>query len=740
MLEGRSEYDVVNKVPMTRWDSFNHAKLYLVNTKAEWHAFFELLMQQKLVACDTETEGFHYFKGHRICGLSFGWGKINFYIPVRHKESVLGGKPPPQLDMDFIRDDLNKFFAQKDVFVLLHNAKFDFKFLKADGICIKTPFHDTRILWHLFDENAPGKLKVIASGWKDMLGRQHKGVVHPDASKAEKRLDKWRAAEARARRRAFNAEVMAMADELKKEPCLQGLPRIKLKKHIATKILNNHKYANVSKAAVDYSFVPIDLMCEYAGLDTYFTWCVYNHVMTNMSISKPLMKLYVNELKLSNVLQDTEERGVLIDRLYLLDLENKYDAEILELKKVVELEFGGINTASNQQLSNALVEKNIPLTKKTDGAASCSDCLRGICTIHYAVGAQVLEKLAPIYPAVQKILDLRGMEKLNSTYVKGILSKITVSNVLHCSFNQNVKTGRMSSSDPNLQNIPRKNKSIRRAFICEEDHFFLFIDYSQIEVRLTAHFSQDPLLLDAYARGQDVHTRTMCEVFGHDYDEVHPVIDVANDKSHPRYEEWVNLRATTKGVVFGIIYGIGAPGLSEQIPMPPEYGNNHRGWVNACQDYIDQYLDKYLEVKRFINEGGRHVRKYSQIEDHFGRIRHLPHAKASRILKDHTKGWLEARAKRQGVNFLIQGAAADLFKIAVVRVADFLEDKKSRIVNFVHDEIQIYLHKSEVHLVPQIKALMEDFPEFTVPIIANIEFSKTDWASKQDLKSLAQLQ
>jgi len=732
VLSEVKEYDVVNQVPMTRFDGVEHCKLYLVNTKSEWSAFFELLMKQKLVACDTETSGFHYFKDDRICGLSFGWGKTHFYIPVRHLESITGGPPPPQLSMDDIREDLIAFFSQEDVCTIWHNWKFDAHFYRADGIEILTKIHDTRTLWHFYDENAPGKLKVIASGWTDDLGRRHRGIVHKAANLSEKQIDKWRSEEARARRKAFSALVMQKADELQRDPKYQGFNRRDLKKSIAVPMLKNHIYYDAHKDDVHYGYIPVPLMCRYAGLDTFLTWSIYEYVMSNMNFTRRLQKLYNNEIKLARVLMEAEEKGVLIDKDYLEDLGQQYDADVEKLEKELCNQLGNINIGSNSQLAEALLATGVPLTAKTDSARDCVACAQGTCVEHFSVDAKALKKFEHNYPAVKLILEHRTLTKLRNTYVTGILNKLTDDNILHCSFNQNVKTGRMSSNDPNLQNIPGRDTSIRRAFVCPgDDWVFVFLDYSQVEVRLTAHYSQDPLLLDAYARGQDVHTRTFCEMFGHEYSEV---VAVLANETHPKYKEYSALRTIAKRINFGIIYGVGAPGLSEQIPRPKQHEHlSNREWVKVCQDFIDQYLDKYLGVRRFVNEGKRTVRRYQQMENSFGRIRHLPHAKACRILQDKSKFWLEARAGRQGVNFLIQGDAADVFKTATVRVAELLRGKKSHIVNFVHDEIQIYMHKSEIPLLKEIKRQMEDFPQFTVPLLVDIQFSTTNWASKENI-------
>ncbi len=714
----------VNNVEFSYWDGVGGAKLHLVHTMDEWRAFFSLLMQQQLVACDTETDGFEWYVGKRVCGLSFGWKDLHFYVPLRHKASILGGDPPEQLKIEDIRDDLIAFFSDTSRTTIWHNAKFDMHFYAREGIQIRCKIQDTRILWHFFDENAPGALKTIASGWKDELGRVHQGLVDGAANVKEEELDHWRTRESKARREAFRKMVMAEADILEKSIEHQGKTRNQLKKWIAEESpLAKHPYATNGKEDIDYSYIPVILMTEYAALDTFLTYKVYEYTVKNISWTPTLSALYKNEMSLLRVLFNAEEHGVRVDRMLLVEAGKKFDEEMISLRASIQARLGDINLQSTKQLADSLLGSGVKLTKTTDSSTEEEP--------KFALDKKVLEKLKGKHDVIKDILRLREISKLKGTYVDGILGKLTDDNILHCSFNQNVKTGRMSSQDPNLQNIPSRDKTIRNSFISLSDEFvYVLADYSQIEVRLTAHYSQDPLLLDAYAKNQDIHTRTFCEMFGLDIAEVQRIL---KDKTHPLNEEYNQLRTVAKRINFGIIYGVGAPGLSEQVDRPAQYKDlSEEEWIDQCQKFIDQYLSKYVGVKRFVNQGNRLVAKDAELSNYFGRVRHLPNARATKILNNPKLYWMEKRAQRQGVNFLIQGTAADLFKIAVVRVAKILEGKKSKLVNFVHDEIQLYMHKSELHLLPEIKKAMEDW-KFTVPIIA--EFSQADpaWGKKKDL-------
>jgi DNA polymerase I-like protein with 3'-5' exonuclease and polymerase domains len=731
------------EIKLTYTEGPGNADLYLIHTPEEWKFFYDMLLQQKLVACDTETSGFHYYNKDRVCGLSFGWQHTHFYIPLRHKWSLLGGDPPAQLDMRDIKEDLKFFFAQQSVFTLWHNKKFDAHFYLAEGIEIKTPAHDTRILWQLYDENAPGALKTVASGWRNTLGKWVSGFVGKKAGSWEKELSKWRDSEARARRREYQETLSQKARELRDTVIeYQGMKLNDVKKIVAQTL--KHPYKDVGKADISYDFVPVKLMFLYAAYDTFLTYKLYEHVMSLMPWNKKLRRLYVNELKLSNVLMEAEEEGVPIDRPYLEFLSTKYGKELEEMEAALLKNLGTLKTTtkdgveervvnlnSPQQLSESFYNLGLPLERKTPAADKCDDCKLNNCRKHYQVDAKVLSKLEKDYPIVAELLDFRTKKKLKNTYVDSILDKLTEHNKLHCSFNQNVTTGRMSSGEPNLQNIPGRDTSIRAAFVNEGDDWVtLYADYSQVEVRLTAHYSRDPVLMDAYAKGQDVHTRSMCEMFGFDYDEAIAVLKEEN-KSDPKFKIFKSFRNIAKRINFGIIYGVGAPGLSEQIPRPAEYaGVSHKEWVRVCQRYIDTYLSKYLGVKRFINKVNRTVKKHGMVENYFGRVRHLPLAGIVEITGDKSLGWMAARAKRQAVNYVIQGTAADVFKFAVVRVHDLLKGRKSKIINFIHDEIQIKLHKTEMHLMPEIRRVMEDF-DFAVPLVVDFEISETNWAEKR---------
>jgi len=273
----------------------------------------------------------------------------------------------------------------------------------------------------------------------------------------------------------------------------------------------------------------------------------------------------------------------------------------------------------------------------------------------------------------------------------------------------------------NCQNIPAKTKVIRRAFVCPDGHLMVFIDYSQIEVRLTAHYSKDPVLLDAYnVTHRDVHTNTMCEVFGHNYDEAIKILD---DSSHPMYDELSLLRKVAKTTNFLVIYGGGADNLRAKISSPKRQFSKDK-----CQTFIDKYFNKLRKLKKWINRVSAQVLVDKYVQNYFGRYRRFPELEDLQKLQP----WERGRCQRQAVNFLIQGTAADLFKVAMVRVGEILKGMKSRLVMVIHDEIVFYIHKSEIDVLSSIVKTMEDW-HFDVPIIAEVSYATNSWAGKKPL-------
>jgi DNA polymerase-1 len=698
---------------MRSWPGVRGGKYYLVDTLPKWKEFFKLLIEQAAVACDLECNSLSYLTG-QITGFVFSWGVANcYYVPVRHTKLVPDPSIPQedwdpkkpkwveepsdekQLRIEQIWDDLQAFYSDPDIVTIWHNGKFDIHFLKMEGFTLTGIVHDTRLMHNLIDENTSAALKDIAVA-----------LIDCDANKWERAIDEWRA-----------------------------------------KFAREHK---IPKKDVHYGLIPLELMVPYAASDGHYTLMIYKDHLPQIANDPSLLTLYAQvEAKLLWTLLDMEHDGVVINRDYLAEAGPEMKKEMDRLGVVVRDKLGSetININSNVQVIPLLQKKGVHFWKKTKTGRPSLD-------------AEVLENLATKHDVCRDLMNYRKLDKKLGTYVNSILEKTSVDQKLHCDYNQNVSTGRLSGKKPNLMNIPRADVSIRRSFVApqrfecmhcdftddyctaprscpecgsqqftvDDGYFLCFIDLSQIEVRLTAHFSQDPILLEVYNHtGEDVHLRTCCEMFGYRYKEA---VVILSDKNHSKYDEVKKRRQIAKMINFLIIYGGGAKSLSAKISTPEE------PYTEAtCKQFIRMYFDRYKGVQKWINRAKLQCRAQLGIQNYFGRWRRLPELKdAERRMLIRSEKWKIERAQRQGVNYLIQGTAADLFKIALVRVYDLLKDKKTRLVMPIHDEIVLYYHKSEMALLPQIKHEMEDF-DFSVPIIAEVAYSTTSWADKQELKA-----
>lgn len=632
----------------------------LVNTLPLWRHLHEQLMIKRQVACDTETNGLK-FVGHHIIGMSFSWGAENsYYVPIRH---TTGEK---QLKMEDIIDDLKAFFDREDLTTIWFNAKFDLHFYLNEGISPKGIVHDVLILHKLLRETGSAELKELS-----------KQDIDPNADMWEVAIDDFRTKKGR-------EKVPAPTPE---KP--------------------NRKLA-LKKANVHYGMIPINMMAPYAAADPHYTWALWKKKLPLVAENSELRQLYLMESQLLWVLLGMEHKGVLIGRQYLEIAGPELIAEANKYEENAYQQLGQkINLASNDDLALALKKLKIPLSKKTDKGRISLD-------------VEVMERLATRYEVCENILGFRRTKKLKSTYVDNILSKLDPDDYLHCTYNQNVTTGRMSSSDPNLQNIPAKTKTIRKAFVCPEGYYMVFIDYSQVEVRLTAHYSRDPVLLDCYnVTHRDVHTNTLCEVFGYKYDEAVQVLGNNND---PKHEELSLLRKVAKTTNFLVIYGGGAENLRAKISSPQRQFSK-----DQCQTFIDQYFGKLRLLKKWINRTSAQVLTDKYVQNYFGRYRRFPE-----LDDKYLQEWDKKRCQRQAVNFLIQGTCADLFKVAMVRVGEILKGMKSRLVMTIHDELVFYMHASEIDILSAIVKTMEDW-SFRVPIIAEVSYAKDSWAGKKEL-------
>ena len=404
-------------------------------------------------------------------------------------------------------------------------------------------------------------------------------------------------------------------------------------------------------------------------------------------------KLYYEvEMPLTGILAKMEERGVFVDTARLDEKSVEMEGRIFEIEKnIYELAGEIFNINSPKQLAEILFDKlKIPPYTQTKKKTKS-----GIST-----NAEVLENLRGIHPIIEEILKYRVLSKLKSTYLDGI--KILIepeTNRVHTHFNQTVTaTGRLSSSDPNLQNIPirtEEGKKIRALFEAGEGYdYLLSADYSQIELRLLAHMSEDENLIKAFMSGEDIHAMTAAEVFGIKLEEVTP-----------------ELRRKAKAVNFGIIYGISDYGLSRDL----------RTTRTEAGEYIRLYFERYPKVKKFLDETVNRARSLGYVTTIFGRRRQLPAIKSTNF---HQRGL----AERMAMNTPIQGSAADIIKLAMIRAEKDLTGYKSRLILQVHDELVIETVASELDEVSKIiRNAMENVVELRVPLIVDVHHGK-NWA------------
>jgi DNA polymerase-1 len=389
------------------------------------------------------------------------------------------------------------------------------------------------------------------------------------------------------------------------------------------------------------------------------------------------------DLPLVSVLLRMEQAGVRIDPTVLNDMSNRLAIEIDNLAERIYTESGHrFNINSPKQLGDVLFNKMLLPKPMKYGKGKV-----------VSTAQDVLEELAEHHTTPALVLEYRQLAKLKNTYLDQLPNLADREGRIHTTFNQvGTATGRLSSTNPNLQNIPVRTavgREIRAAFIAAPGNVLMSADYSQIELRLMAHFSQDPLLLDAYRTGKDIHTLTASEVFG-----------IAPEKMDKE------TRNRAKAVNFGIVYGISPFGLSAQLGIDQK----------TAKQYIETYFERYAGVRRFIDETLETVRRDQAVRTHFGRVRPIPDIQSR---NPNMRGF----AERTAVNTPLQGTAADLIKLAMLRIDQLISDRKlkSQMTLQVHDELLFDVVPEEAdELQKLVKHEMENVADFTVPIIAEV--------------------
>lgn len=395
--------------------------------------------------------------------------------------------------------------------------------------------------------------------------------------------------------------------------------------------------------------------------------------------AKGMWELYQNlELPLMRVLMDMEHTGMKVDCAWLEGFKILLEKEMAQLQAQIDQTAGQpVNINSTRQLGQLLFEQlHLPPVKKTKTG--------------YSTDEEVLVQIAPLHPVAQQILDYRSDAKLKGTYVENLLLMADEQERVHSYLDQTgTVTGRLSSSAPNLQNIPvrtEKGRQLRRAFCAEAGHVLLSVDYSQIDLRVLAHESNDPVLVQAFLDGGDIHLQTASQIFG-----VMPLM--VTDE----------MRSSAKAINFGIIYGQGPLGLSQALNIP----------LRQAKEYIDNYFHNFQGVRRWIDENIVKARQNGFVKTMFGHVRYLPEFNMG-------VGSMASFAQRAAINTIVQGGSADIIKKAMIDIYASLRGTPARMIMQVHDELIFEVPEKQLNeYAASIKNQMQNAVKLRVPLLVS---------------------
>ena len=560
-----------------------------ISTKDDLEKLIKNASQAKTLALDTETTGLDYMDSDLVgISMSFTPGEA-FYIPINHKDDS-----SPQLDMDYVLEELRPLLEDSKQKIIGQNIKFDMNILSQHGINISSIKNDTMMMSYVLD-----------------------------ASATRHNLD------------ALSSYYLGYKTSTFEDVAGKGVKQ------------------------VTFDEVSIADATHYAAEDADITLRLYEELLSKLESVESLKKLNEDiEIPLIEVLSEMEQNGAVLNSKILnaqsKDLENRIKK--IE-KKAYVLAGDEFNLGSTKQLREIFFDKlGYRVIKKTPGGQPSTD-------------EKVLAELAEEYELPKILLEHRTLSKLKSTYTDKLPNQISISTgKVHTSFHQAVTTtGRLSSSDPNLQNIPIRTEDgrrIRQAFEPSKGHKFVSADYSQIELRVMAHMSKDKGLLTAFQDGEDVHSKTASEVFNVDIEAV-----------------TTDLRRNAKAINFGLIYGISAFGLGKQL-------NINR---NLAAEYMAMYFEKYPGVKKYMETTKDFAAENGYVETLFGRRLYLRDINASNAMRRQA-------SERAAINAPVQGTAADIMKIAMIKMHQLIKETnvEAKLILQVHDELILDTPNKEI--------------------------------------------
>lgn len=605
------------------------------------------------IAIDTETTGLLWDVDEAFLA-QVGWGEDdNYAFPVRF--------------IDYVAKILEDSTSEK----IFHNAKFDLHFLKNLGVEVKGKIHDTQVLARL----------LLSSEESIRLDDLATRLVDPKAGDADKILRSWIRKERNRRSKLLTTALREAGYTRKQYDAWK-----KNNEPLPPDVLKIEQEIDLN---VTYEDVPIEIMEKYATGDVKHTYALFDMFYPIVKRNN-LIDIYEKDMRTTLYVFDWERTGMAVDLPYLKQGIKYGEQKLTQLREEInELAGRELNTNSPKQVLEIFNERGIPIT---------------------STGEEMMEEIADKDPLASKIVEYRKHSKIVGTYFKPIYERAkNTGGRIHANFNvAGPVTGRFSSSDPNLQNIPNHDLgdklNVRRAFVPTDGHIFVFMDYSQMEVRIMAEYSRDENLTQAILNNEDLHTKTALAI-----DPRAKEIYIPNVSKDEQTDEFKTLRDYAKRTTFGIFYGMGARTLSENLGVD----------LLTARQYINNFFNMYPGIKQFMDSvqytAMRRPGRY--VVNKFGRVY-----------------WGVEGREYALANYLIQGTGADMTKTAIDRCEQLLKNYRSRIVLMVHDELVFEIAKDELFLIPKLQKLMTDFPQFTIPFEVGIDYSDTSWADVKPWK------
>ena len=630
------------KAPEQRYD--------VIDDEVGMRSLAKDLESQKLFAIDTETTGLNPLQD-KILGASVSWKpKQGVFVHLRDEKSRAA----------FVKH-IGPVLENPHIGKTGHNLKFDYQILKHIGIELAPIAYDTLLAAYLLHPNRSLKLEDLAFSYLRVRMQNLHDLVVPDKMKK-------------------SAHQVSGSLPVSMRSGQAGA-------HTPTAVGGVTR----KKKELDVAAIDPEKLAQYGAADADMALRLYEklrHEIQREGFEKLMQDI---ETPLVPILAEMELTGILIDRPFLAKKAKEFGSDIAALEKKIHALAGTeFNIASPLQMKKILFEKLQIATKGIKRKKT------GLST-----AAGELEKLVTAHPIIPLILDYREVTKLVNTYVATLPTMVDPGDHrIHTSFNQTVTaTGRLSSSDPNLQNIPVRTelgRAIRKAFVARNGYELISADYSQIELRLAAIMSKDPKMLASFKAGEDIHRRTAAEINGVALDEVTP-----------------EQRRRAKEVNFGVIYGLGSTGLAQRTGISRQ----------EAKSFIEEYFKLYKGVKDYIEKTKSFAHEHGYVETLFGRRRKLPEVYSSSPM-------LIAQAERMAINMPLQGTAADLMKIAMIRLAERLpkEFPDVKMLLQVHDELVFEVPEEKLHAAGElIRHEMEHVADYPIPLVVELKTGQ-NWA------------